>query len=82
MRPKGAMRVGQKKIKTPCGGVSKSNNPSCLFICSHCQVSGNVSKSGVWLAPNGLGYEQKRVAGNEFVRQDNFVDVTVCWFST
>ena len=64
MRPKGAMRVGQKKIKTPCRGVSKSINPNSIFICNHCQVSENVSQSGVWLAPNVGSYTQGRIAGD------------------
>ena len=52
-----------KKIKTPCREVSKSTNPICIFIFSHCQVSENVSKSGVWLAPNVGSYTQGRIAG-------------------
>ena len=59
--PKRRNARGAKKIKTPCRGVSKSINPICLFICSHCQVSENVSKSGVWLAPNGYRLHEGRV---------------------
>ena len=59
--PKRRNARGVKKIKTPCIEVSKSINPICLFICSHCQVSENVSKSGVWLAPNGRKYMQLRI---------------------
>jgi hypothetical protein len=51
--PKRRSARGAKKIRTHCTEVSKSINPVCLFICSHCQVSENISKSGVWLAPNG-----------------------------
>ena len=49
-----------KKIKTPCSEAPKSINPIYLFICSHCQVSSNVSKRGLWLAhhqtPKSLSY--------------------------
>ena len=56
--PKRRNARGVKKIKTPCREVSKSNNPVCIFIFIHCQVSGKVSQSGVWLAPNGGSYTQ------------------------
>jgi hypothetical protein len=62
--PKRRNARGVKKIKTPCRGVSKSINPVCIFICIHCQVSENVSKSGVWLAPNVGSYTQGRIAGD------------------
>jgi hypothetical protein len=56
--PKRRNARGVKKIKTPCKEVSKSINPNSIFIFNHCQVSENVSQSGVWLAPNGGGYTQ------------------------
>ena len=62
--PKRRNERGAKKIKTPCRGVSKSINPSCLFIFSHCQVSDKVSQGGVWLAPNVGSYTQGRTAGD------------------
>jgi len=62
--PKRRNARGVKKIKTPCREVSKSTNPSYIFIFSHCQVSENVSKSGVWLAPNVGSYTQGRIAGD------------------
>jgi hypothetical protein len=62
--PKRRNACGVKKIKTPCREVSKSINPICLFIFIHCQVSENLSKSGVWLAPNVGSYTQGRIAGD------------------
>jgi hypothetical protein len=52
--PKRRNARGVKKIKTPCKEVSKSISPNSIFIFSHCQVSGKVSQSGVWLAPNEI----------------------------
>lgn len=46
-------KVRGEKIETPCRKFLKAIIQSKLsFICIHCQVSGKVSKSGVWLAPN------------------------------
>jgi hypothetical protein len=56
--PLGQKREG-KKLK-PLQSVSKSINPNSIFICIHYLVSENVSKSGVWLAPNARGYEKWR----------------------
>ena len=63
MRPKGAKRVGQKKLKPLAEGFPKALI-QVVFLFAVIVKSAKMCQKAVWLAPNVGSYTQGRTAGD------------------